>query len=175
MTPLHIRLAQVEDAAGIANVHVKTWQHAYRGQIPDTYLDTMSQAQRTARWRERLASANEQERILVAEMDGKIVGFCGVGRSRDVDADERVGELYAIYIDAQNMNHGVGSALLKIGQAYLAEQGYLRATLWVMESNTRARRYYERKGWTPDGATRSEAIANTLVPEMRYAIQFTNA
>jgi ribosomal protein S18 acetylase RimI-like enzyme len=174
MPPLQIRLAQVDDAPGIATVHVKTWQHSYRGQIPDDFLDNMSLERRTDRWREMLATSAAHERVLVAEMDGKIVGFCGVGHSRDADADEMVGELYAIYIDAQTMNHGVGSALLKIGQVYLVEQGYGRATLWVLESNIRARRFYERNGWAADGTTRTEAIANTVVPEMRYAIHFTN-
>ncbi len=173
MTPLQIRPAQVADAEGIASVHVKTWQHAYRGQIPDDYLDGMSIERRTARWRELLADPTAYGRVLVAELDGRIVGFCGIGRSRDADADDAVGELYAIYIDAQSMNHGVGSALLKVGLAYLIDQGYARATLWVMESNRRARRFYERKGWVVDGTRRTESIANTVVPEVRYVIHFS--
>jgi ribosomal protein S18 acetylase RimI-like enzyme len=173
MKPFQIRLAQIEDARAIAAVHINTWQYAYRGQIPDEFLDGMSIERRTARWHEILSrSADLQEHVLVADVDGKIVGFCVVGRSRDEDADETVGELYAIYIDAQTMNHGVGSALLKIGLAYLAEQGYARATLWVMESNQRARRFYERKGWVADGTTRTEAVANTVVAQVRYTIQF---
>ena len=170
MPPFQVRPANVEDAQAIAIVHVKTWQYAYRGQIPDDFLDSMSIARRTERWREILAGRELQEQIFVAEVDDTIVGFSVVGRSRDADADDSVGELYAIYIDAQSMNHGVGSALLEAGQAYLAQQGYARATLWVLETNQRARRFYERKGWAADGKTRQEEIANAAVSEIRYAI-----
>lgn len=170
MPAFQVRPANVEDAQAIAVVHVKTWQYAYRGQIPDDFLDSMSIARRTERWRTILAGREFQEQIFVAEVDGTIVGFSVVGRSRDDDADDSVGELYAIYIDAQSMNHGVGSALLEAGQVYLAQQGYALATLWVLETNQRARRFYERKGWAVDGKTRQEEIANATVSEVRYAI-----
>jgi ribosomal protein S18 acetylase RimI-like enzyme len=173
MAALSIRPGKTDDARGLAVVHVKTWQFAYRGQIPDDYLDSMSVERRTARWQEILAGLGEQEQVFVAEVDGEIAGFCVVGRSRDDDADDTVGELYAIYVDAQSMNHGVGSALIATGEAYLQAQGFGSATLWVLESNQRARRFYERKGWFADGKVRQDAVANTVVSQVRYAIRYS--
>jgi len=172
MTTVSIRLAKAEDAQQIATVHVKTWQFAYRGQIPDKFLDSMSIDARTLRWQEILAGMGMQERVLVAERDGMIVGFCVVGRSRDKDADDTIGELYTIHVDAQSMNQGIGSDLIKAGQEYLVEQGYRHVTLWVLESNRRARRFYESKGWAADGVSRTEEIANAVIPEMRYTIRY---
>lgn len=171
-TPYTIRLATPDDAEAIATVHVRTWQFAYRGQIADAYLDNMSVQRGAARWRERLMAPDAQERTLVAEVAGEIVGFCVVGRSRDADADATVGELYSIHVDAQSMNQGVGSALLKAGEAFLGEQGFALATLWVLEGNQRARRFYERKGWYPDGARKEDEIANAMLAQVRYAVRY---
>lgn len=167
-----IRPAVVEDAAAIATVHVKTWQAAYRGQIPDDFLDSMAVDVRTERWRRILANQTAQEWTFVAEEDGVVVGFCSVGRCRDADADDAMGELYAIYVDPQTMSRGIGALLIGAGMQHLLEQGFDQATLWVLESNKRAQRFYGNKGWVADGLTRSETIGNTSVPEVRYAIRF---
>lgn len=167
-----IRQAAVEDAAAIAAVHVKTWQAAYRGQIPDDFLDTMSVDVRTERWRRILANHAAQEWTFVAVENGTVVGFCSVGRCRDADADQTMGELYAIYVDPQTMSRGIGALLMGIGVQHLLEQGFEQATLWVLESNKRAQRFYSNKGWVADGLTRSETIGNAPIPEVRYAIHF---
>ena len=171
MPTVAIRLAKLEDAQAIATVHVKTWQFAYRGQVPDQYLDGLSVEQRTIRWQEMLAGLQAQQQIFVAEVDSKIVGHCVVGRSRDADADETTGELYAIYVHPASMNQGIGFALLQTGQAYLVEQGFVSATLWVLGPNQHALRFYERNGWAADGTTRTSEYGGALVPVVRYAIR----
>ena len=45
-----IRPALVEDSRGIALVHVSSWQHAYRGIVPRSYLDQLSVANREKQW-----------------------------------------------------------------------------------------------------------------------------
>jgi RimJ/RimL family protein N-acetyltransferase len=44
------------------------------------------------------------------------------------------------------------------------------ATLWVLEDNPRARRFYEREGWSPDGEAKSDAFLGVRVNEVRYRI-----
>jgi ribosomal protein S18 acetylase RimI-like enzyme len=170
---MFIRPATANDAPAIALVHVRTWQSAYRGQIADEYLDTLSVERRTSQWQDRLAAQVGERRTFVAELDGRVVAFCSVGKCRDEDADDINGELYAIYVDPQAMNLGVGSALMKAGREHLVAQGFARATLWVLESNQRARRFYESKGWIADGVTRTEEIANAAILELRYAIRYS--
>ena len=118
-----------------------------------------------------LAGLQAQQRIFVAEVDGKIVGHCVVGRSRDADAGETTGELYGIYVDPQYMNQGIGYTLLKTGLAYLVEQGFVSATLWVLGPNQSARRFYERNGWAADGTTRTSEYGGAFLPVVRYAIR----
>ena len=83
----------------------------------------------------------------MAEGRGRTLGFVSVGPSRD---EHGVGELYAIYVDPDEWSRGAGRALIVRAEERLAEQ-YAEATLWVLEENPRARRFYESAGWQPDG------------------------
>lgn len=169
MDEIIIRPATVDDAPGIATVHVKTWQFSYRGYVPDDFLDNQSIDERTARWRAILARLGVQERTFVAELGGEIAGFCSTGKSRDDDADGATGEVYAIYVAPQYMRIGVGSALFQAGHEHLSQQGFEHFTLWVLESNQRARQFYEKQGWRADGTRKTEEIANVEIQEVRYA------
>ena len=93
------------------------------------------------------------------------VGFVAVGLSRDSGGD---GELYAIYVLPEQWGTGVGRALIEAGEERLRELGHGHASLWVLEANPRARRFYEAAGWSTDGTTRPIEIFGILVPEIRY-------
>jgi ribosomal protein S18 acetylase RimI-like enzyme len=146
-----VRDAKLEDAETAATIHVKTWQVAYRGQIPDDYLDSLDVVSRTNRWKEKLSNPKPRTKNLIAEVNGKVVGFCDLGKSRDDDATDDVGEVYAIYVDVDFMGKGVGTKIINKALLFLKEFGFKSATLWVLESNTRGRHFYEQNGWTMDG------------------------
>lgn len=40
--------------------------------------------------------------------------------------------------------------------------------LWVLKGNARARRFYERAGFRPDGAEEPFEVEGVAVPEVRY-------
>jgi ribosomal protein S18 acetylase RimI-like enzyme len=149
---LQVRRAVPEDAAAIAAVHVRTWQVAYRGLVADELLDRLSVAQREAVWRETLAG-EQPPAVLVATSDGVVVGFCAVAApSRDGDADERVAEIEAIYVDPDLWRAGVGRALMKSALADLRAAEWHAVTLWVLAENHQARDFYAHFGFEPDGA-----------------------
>ncbi len=87
--------------------------------------------------------------ILVAERDGEVVGFAAAGPSPD---PQGAGELYAINVDPDHWGGGAGRALLGAAQAELDRMGFAESVLWVLPGNARARRFYEREGWTSAGA-----------------------
>ena len=58
-------------------------------------------------------------------------------------------------------------ALLDAALAALAASGSSEASLWVLEDNARARRFYEARGWRADGAARPWHTDLPLV-EVRY-------
>jgi ribosomal protein S18 acetylase RimI-like enzyme len=173
MSEVTLRIATLDDAAGIAEVHVRSWHSAYRGMLPDDLLAERTYEVRLAMWQERLASQEPRQRTYLAEVEGVSAGFCLAGSSRDEDAGERCGEIYSLYLDELFTRRGIGSKLIELSQEYLAQVGFTHATLWVLEANQRARCFYEKKGWAADGVTRSVPFFDASIPEVRYAIDLT--
>jgi ribosomal protein S18 acetylase RimI-like enzyme len=166
-----IRPAQPRDAAAIALIHVRTWQAAYRGQLPETYLQSLDAEldQRTARWERSIANATARDQQqLVAEESGRVVGFVTFGPSEDEPVDPEVGQVYAIYVNPGHWDRGYGRELFAAAVSGLTDAGFDAATLWVLDSNTRARRFYEAAGWVTDGATKTEQRGDVELHEVRY-------
>jgi GNAT superfamily N-acetyltransferase len=162
-----IRLATPDDAAAIAAVHVRCWQTAYRGYFPDDFLDGLNLAERTERWGVWLADAAEP--TAVDDAPGGIAGFVRIGPSRDPGASGATGELLAIYVEPSRWRRGVGTELMSWATAAAPARGWTAMTLWTIEGNARARSFYERCRWFPDGATKREPFAGHLVTQVRYA------
>ena len=167
-TARRIRRATAADARSIAEVHVASWRHAYRGLLPEASLDRRSVERRETSWRE--AFGDRRSGVFVAEEEGRVIGFASFGPSRDPDAGPEVGEILAIYVDPSVVGAGVGRALLDAAIEALCEAGYRRATLWVLEANSHARRFYERAGWTWDGTTSRHDFDCANEPVLRYAV-----
>jgi ribosomal protein S18 acetylase RimI-like enzyme len=163
-----IREASPPDATAVAEIHVRAWQAAYRGQLPDDYLDGLSVEDRLAQHDWSLRNPRETWRMWVSDDGGRVVGFAVTGPSEDTDAQERTGEVYAIYLEPDRVGTGVGRELFGHAVEDLRARGFTTATLWVLETNEAARRFYELAGWKPDGATASERIDCLMMPTVRY-------
>jgi GNAT superfamily N-acetyltransferase len=138
-----LRPAVPADAADGAAMHAACWREAY-----GPYADPRLLAERLAdsdRWLTAWARqlAEGPPRVL-AEADGELVGFAVAGPSRDADRTT-ISELYAVYTRAAWWGTGLGQALLDA----VAPEG--SCSLWVLEDNERARRFYQRNGFRPDG------------------------
>jgi ribosomal protein S18 acetylase RimI-like enzyme len=165
-----IRAARVADAWQIAMVQVRSWQGAYRGLLPQAYLDGLDPAQRVGRWERSLAEAEDRrDGVLVADARGTVLGFVAYSPSRDGDADPaRVGEIDAIYLLPSAWGKGVGRLLMGAALAGLAEARFDWATLWVLDSNVRARRFYEAGGWLADEARKIDDSRGFPIAQVRY-------
>lgn len=165
-----VRAGVPDDAHALAEIHVRAWQVGYRGLLPDSLLDSLSPALRLPRWQERLAS--QSQHVWVAELDGQIAGWLVVGPQRDGDLDpQRVGEIYAVYVDPSAWRRGCGAALVAHALADLYAQGFDEVTLWVLRTNQRARRFYEAQGFQPDGADKIEHNRDGVAfDEVRYRV-----
>lgn len=96
-----------------------------------------------------------------------MVGFASCGEGRDPVGE---GELYAIYALPEAWGSGVGSALMTAALEALRANGFATASLWVLEDNPRARRFYEREGWTR-GGRREEEVLGIPITEVGYLIR----
>jgi ribosomal protein S18 acetylase RimI-like enzyme len=161
-----VRTANATDAQKIAQIHVETWRTAYRGQISDAVLEAQSVDRRAAFWCQRLTQASGS--IFVAE-DGSIIGFCDLIPSRDKDAGQAVGEIAAIYVLCEHWRKGAGRALCDCALSEARRRGYEVVTLWVLSSNSGARRFYEAMGFSLDGVTKTEKASDgSELHEIRF-------
>ncbi|HEY1699382.1 MAG TPA: GNAT family N-acetyltransferase [Trebonia sp.] len=171
MTAASVRPAIVEAAEAVGLVHVRSWRSAYRGKIPQSYLDGLDPAQRAEVWRRAVAEADPAQggvHVAVTE-GGDIVGFAAFGPSRDGDTDPRVtGEVFAIYARPDTWGKGAGRALMESAIAELTRLGYADAILWVLDTNDRARRFYTRAGWAEDGSSKADGSRGSDITEVRY-------
>lgn len=147
---------------------MRTWQAAYRDQVPDAVLDNLSIERRTQGWSQIIAQSAPPAGAFVLEDEGEVVGFAHIARSRDEDAGRQVGELTAIYVSQAFWGSGAGTLLLERAVAGLREGGFSQATLWVLETNERARRFYESANWRADGATKVDKRDGFELDEVRY-------
>jgi GNAT superfamily N-acetyltransferase len=139
--------------------------------LSDEYLDglTAELDRRAAWWERQIAEAANRRWIqIVAHDDIGIVGFVTCGPLEDQTADPWVGEVYAIYVHPRAWSQGVGRQLFVRAAELLRLGGYREAVLWVLETNARARRFYEISGWRADGATKTEHRGAVELREVRY-------
>ena len=161
-----IRTATEGDATGIARVHVRSWQEAYTGIVPDAYLASLDADERTAQWRRYLREGpSEQIYTWVALTGDSIIGFVTVGPSRDEDAGYGDREIFSIYLDPGTWGHGVARDLMRTVIGELGDR--VKVTLWVLADNERARHFYRRHGFHADGVERYDDIGGESLLEVR--------
>jgi len=163
-----VRLARIGDERAIAEVHVRVRQAAYRGQIPDAVLGNLSVDRRIDTWSQILTQYAPPATAMVLENEDQAVGFAHIAASRDEDASDGIGEVTAIYVSHDFWRSGGGTLLMTRARAALTDAGFSHATLWVLDTNERARRFYESDGWKLDGATKIDERDGFQLTEVRY-------
>lgn len=167
MSASTIRLMTLADCDRVSEIRVRGWQSAYRGLVPQSYLDALDVAEDAERRRARFSPhARDGVVNLVAEREGEIVGWAAHGPYRDGEVRTTDAELYALYVDPAHLGTGVGRALLEKSEYHCGV--HPRMFLWVLRENVRARRFYERAGFRADGAQEPFEADGVAVPEVRY-------
>jgi ribosomal protein S18 acetylase RimI-like enzyme len=166
--PVMTRRAVPEDAARIADIHVQSRHREYQGQ-PQDVLDSLDPTRPLPHWPTILKQAAWPRRgTLVAEDAHKLLGFSNLCPSRDDDDPTMVGEITSFYVLPETWGKGVGRRLMTASLAAFVQAGYTLGILWVLNTNTRAIRFYEVNGWRPDGAVKSADLRGVSIQELRY-------
>jgi ribosomal protein S18 acetylase RimI-like enzyme len=151
----------VNDAPKLAKVHVDSWQVAYRGLVPDSFLQGFTYQRREEAFRQALAANSEETYLL--EDNGSTAGILTIGASRDPDLDVScTGEIWGIYITPDYWRRGIGTRLVQEAERILQSRGYREVVLWVLEGNANARRFYEAMGFCPDGMSKTLELGKSL-------------
>jgi GNAT superfamily N-acetyltransferase len=172
-----VRPARPEDSEALGRVHIAAWQAAYRGLMPDDFLDELNPAARAKRWRAALlegpgdgrylAEGFEALTLVIEGDNGQVAGISVVGPPRRAEPS-CVGELWMINLEPAAWGRGLGTQLLGAATDELRGAGYVEAVLWVLAGNSRARRFYEREGWRPDGTELTDDARGFPITELRY-------
>lgn len=152
----HIRILPMkteEDMEAKAYIHWQTWQETYGGLMPPAYLDLVS-LDKCKEWAHAWP-----ENTLLLKLNDQVIGFSCYGESRD-PGFEGAGELIALYLLQAYQGRGLGLALMKATMAAFAEKE--KVILWVLERNEKARRFYQRYGFSLDGGVKEGAYGKSL-------------
>jgi ribosomal protein S18 acetylase RimI-like enzyme len=168
-----VRRATASDALGIAAIHVRSWQAAYRGLLDDELLNSLTVAEREQRWREHLSEAEGHWLTLVAaHADGTLLGFCSVATPcPGTGAGGGTAEVGALYVDPEHWRQGVGWTLLSVAFEELERGDWRDVTLWVLPENHAARSFYARFGFeVQEGIEKREERSGRSVIQMRASL-----
>lgn len=165
---LLIRAGEPGDAAAVAALHALSRGVTYRGIIPARTLRAMTHEVHSG-WAERLAREAGTHRLYLAETAGELRGFSYLGPGDEIErVPAGTGVLYAIHVHPDVQGTGVGSAMMDRCLRTFAGWRCRSAILWVLAANVRARQFYERTGWRPDGTVRESPIGRTVTRQLRY-------
>jgi len=159
-----VRPAVLDDAEAIAVVHHTSWMQTYSDPLPAEHWENDTVERRAQRWHERL-SEDPRGYLAVAVADEQVVGFAKAGptrRKNRVPSPVRSDELWALYVLSERHGSGTGALLLDT-----VLQPAAPAELWVADANPRARRFYEKHGFTPDGARFTDDLNFVLIRMVR--------
>jgi ribosomal protein S18 acetylase RimI-like enzyme len=180
---VRIRRAVPEDAPAIATVYVRSWKGAYPGLIPPSYLDALRAEDHVGTWHDTLAaSAWPLSGVIVllgpaddGAQGGPVTGFVSFSPSRDEGVDATaVGEIHTFYLDPTVFGSGGADLLMSAALVALGGAHFATATLWVLGTNTRARRFYERRGWRPNGTSKLHDWGAFVATDVRYGIDLAS-
>jgi GNAT superfamily N-acetyltransferase len=158
-----LRTANDLDWEAVGSLHYRSRASAYQDIVSPSALTFGSEGGLSEWWSERVRWEKDTHRMTVAVSGGTVVGFSYVGPSPTAG----VRELYAIHVDPDLVGTGVGRLLMADALRHLGA----RAVLWVLEGNTRARAFYEKGGWRPDGETREAPMGGEVTQQVRYTRQ----
>lgn len=159
--------ATADRAEDIGYVHAMSWRGAYRGIVPDEYLDNNFTPEKRAAVFKKVLQSGNTEYFYIAYLNGQPIGMLAIGKSRDDDADDSTGEVGAIYLLPDYWGKRYGKQLMDFAVERFNELSCKKITLWVLEENKRARRFYEKYGFVSDGTKKELNIGKTLIA-VRY-------
>ncbi|MBR5993388.1 MAG: GNAT family N-acetyltransferase [Lachnospiraceae bacterium] len=158
-------LGASDDRGAVSRIYEKSWKAAYKGIVPQDYLDGI----KPGRWAKNLDIPGWTNMVCIE--NGEFIGTSTYSKSR-WDKWPDAGEVISIYLLPEYYGKGYGRPLLTATLNKLKEQGYTEVLLWVLEENSRARRFYERFGFTCTEDTMDGVIGGKTLREVRYVYKF---
>ena len=163
----YIRKAVLSDAERCAAIHISSWEFAYSSFISADILEQRKN-KRYFQWKKLLADSNDNHYVAVFE--DKIIGIITLDTPRDEDLSAETYELTGLYFDPEYIGGGFGKLTMDWIIKYVSDKGYMQISLWVLSNNKRAKLFYEKAGFVPDGTSQNSGIDDKLSERYIYKI-----
>ena len=156
-------LATHDDAPRCADIHGRSWMFAYSDVVGKDIIESYN-ARWPIVWTKMLENNTDTHYVILD--DDMIVGFTSINPSRDADAPDGMFELTGLYLDPNHIGKGYGKQAMEWAKHEASARGYTAISLWVLDQNDRAKRFYEKAGFIPDGTKKNSGLGDTQ--EERY-------
>lgn len=168
---MKIRQATVRDIKIISSIHASSWKIAYKGIVPQRYLDEL----RYDFWESAFQNWISNN-ILTAQLvyDNEIpVGIIAYGKSRD-DKFPEWGEIVSVYLLPSYFKKGYGQKMLEAALDDLKKKGFQYCYLWILKENHNARKFYEKNGFRCSNDELIYEIMQKQLTDVRYILTLNN-
>lgn len=160
------RPAQLNDAEIVALLHARSWRMNFRGDFADAFLDGDLPGERLGVWHQRLADPPRNQFVQLALHGTDLLGFVCAYGAHDPQWGSFIDNLH---VADSAKGSGIGSCLMRQAGAWLASlHANLGVYLLVLESNSRARRFYERLGAKNEEVSTTRTHGGAVVRSCRY-------
>ncbi|MDR0880134.1 MAG: GNAT family N-acetyltransferase [Clostridioides sp.] len=159
------KIRENDDLDAIGNIYADSWKYAYKGIVPQEYLDTLS----GSRWKEFLTNSNGDSIVVID--NGKYIGTAAISESRDEDMPGW-GEINTIYLLPEYFGKGYSKPLFEYAINELLKKGFKDIYLWVFDKNARARGFYEKNGFQKTCDMTSSVIIDEKLLVVKYIKHF---
>ncbi len=137
-----IREVKYEDIEQIVDININDWKKVYKGIIDDTTLDNLDRNEKIEKWRQHYNIGN----VIVAEENGKILGYCRYDDNVAYENSDIDSEIIAIYVDYDSLGKGIGRKLVEYVMNDLKNKSKNKMIIWCLEKNENGRKFYEKIG-----------------------------
>jgi len=156
-----MKITKTKDFKAIAEIYPESWKFAYRGIVPQSYLDSLS----ADHWM-LVLSDNKYDTYAIAD-DEKYIGTASICPARD-EKMKGWGEIISIYFLPQYFGKGYSEVLFNAAIEALVDKGFKDIYLWVLDENIRAQKFYEKNGFKKSSDTIQTTIEGKDLKEVRY-------
>ena len=146
MDNITIRPAVPGDEQVLAHIQTESWKTAFADILPADELERCTNLQKAEKMYHDVLR-REGCNMAIEFVAGQPHCIAAWGKNR-CDLGDAVGELICIHSLQDNWAKGYGSAMMHYVFTQLEQQGYESVILWVFEANTRARKFYEKQGFS---------------------------
>ena len=131
-----------EDAEKIAKIKIDNWRKTYSKIFPEDFLNNLDVTKEKEKYLNNLKNKN----IIIYEKEEKPIAYCYYGKSENTKFKDYEGEVFALYVENNCQEHGVGTKLLQYAIKDLAKKSK-KIFLWCAKENTRAISFYKKNGF----------------------------